>query len=142
MSNEETIDIKPTSIYDVFETDETLENKGVTFDCGFGKFTVAYVGNEDFQKAYAEAMKPVAEAQARGLLDSKVHLKILRRVYAQTIVKGWEGVIGRDGKELEFTVENCEKLLNDLPRLFGLIREWASNFANYRKAYTENVVKN
>lgn len=142
MSQEETIEITPRSIYDIFETDTKLEEQGVKFDCGFGSFTLAYVGNPAFSKEYQVQMKPYAEAQARGLLEGKIHQKILISVYAKTIIKGWEGVIGRDGKEIPFTEENVVNLMLDLPRLFGMIREWAGNFANYRKAYAESVVGN
>ena len=143
MSQDLTItDPKPTTIYEVFETDEGLENEGVVFDCGFGKFKVAYVGNPVFQKAYAQAMKPYAEASARGILDEKIQMRILQEVYAKTIVKGWEDVIGKDGEPLEFSEEACLQLFKDLPRLFGMIRDWAGNFANFRKIYADAVVGN
>jgi len=134
--------MKPRSIYDIFETDEKLEQDGVEFDCGFGSFKLAYAGTIEFQKEYMEQMKPYAEAQARGLLDPKIQVRLLRVVYAKTIVKNWTGVIGRDGKEIPFNEENCVKLFEDLPRLFSMVREWAGNFANYRKIYAEQVVKN
>jgi hypothetical protein len=140
--DEKVVAQQPKNVFDVFETDEKLENNGVVFDCGFGKFKLAYVGNPEFQKAYAEAMKPYAEASARGLLDGNIQLRVLREVYAKTIIKGWSEVYGRDGEEIPYSYENALKLTEELPRLFGMIREWAGNFANYRKIYADTVVGN
>ncbi len=69
---------KPQSIYDVFETDESLEVGGVWFDYVFGRFRLAFVGgaNQDFQREYAERMKPYTEAEVRGLLDDSIRRKI------------------------------------------------------------------
>lgn len=139
---DEELDTTNRSIYDVFETDENLENNGIDFDCGFGTFTLAYVGNDDFARDYADAMKPYAEAAQRGLLEAKTQRKILVGVYARTVVKGWKNVYGRNQEEIVFSVEECEKLMIALPRLFSMIREWAGNFANYRKTYVEGVVGN
>ncbi len=141
-NEEEILEPTPQSIYDVFETDEKLENDGIDFDCGFGVFTLAYVGNDDFARDYAETMKPYAEAAQRGLLDAKVQRKRLVGVYARTVVKNWKKVYGRDQEEIVFSIEECEKLMIALPRLFSMIREWAGNFANYRKTYVDGVVGN
>ena len=141
MSDNETLP-KPKSIYDTFETDEGLENEGVWFDFMFGSFKLAYSGNQNFQSAFTDAMKPYAEAAARGLLDAKVARNILAKAYSRHVVKGWKNVVGRDGVELVYTPEACASLFNELPRLFDVIRDSATNFANYRKIYVEQVVKN
>ena len=133
---------QPMDIYEMFETDTSLENEGVWFQFGFGDFKLAYVGGEQgFQNEYAERMRPHAEAQARKMLDPEIHRKILVECYAKHILKDWRDVKGPSG-EIPFSEENAIKLLLDLPRLFDILRDAAMNFANYRKIYAEDVGKN
>jgi len=135
---------EPQSIYDLFETDTGLEAQGVWFDYAFGRFKLSFVGgaNQAFQREYAERMKPYAEAEARGMLDDKVRRKIQIDCYVDHVVKDWTGVIGRDGKELPFSKKNAIQLFTELPHLFNMIRNAATNFANYRRLYADEAVGN
>ena len=135
---------QPQSIYDLFETEESLELNGVWFDYSFGSFKLAYVGgaNQSFQRAYSERMKPYIEAEARGMLDDKIRRKIQIECYVDHVLRDWKEVIGRDNSTLVYSKPNAIKLFNDLPQLFGMIRSAATNFANYRRIYADQVAGN
>ena len=135
---------KPQSIYEVFETDEGLEASGVWFDYAFGRFKLSYVGgaNQDFQREYAERMKPYAEAEARGMMDDKVRRQIQIDCYVDYVLKDWTDVIDRNSEDLPYSKEAAKQLFLDLPHLFNMIRTAATNFANYRRIYVDEAVGN
>jgi hypothetical protein len=135
---------EPGSIYDVFETSDKLEAQGMWFDYAFGKFKLAYVGgaNQDFQREFAERMKPHLEAQQRGVMDPEIARKIQIECYVNHVVKDWRDVIGRDGKTLKFNTKNAVKLFLDLPHLFTMIRSAATDFSNFKKIYEDQVLGN
>jgi len=134
----------PESIYDVFETDNSLELEGVWFDYSFGKFKLAYVGgaNQEFQKEYSEKMKPYIEAEARGMMDAETRRTIQIECYVNHVLRDWKDVIGRDGKEIKYSKAAAITLFTDLKHLFEMIRTGATNFANYRKIYADAVSGN
>jgi hypothetical protein len=55
-----------------------------------------------------------------------------RELYAQHIIKGWEGVVDDRGKVVEFNATDCLEFLQALPDyIFDGIREFASNPQNH-----------
>lgn len=149
MSETETIEEQvglpnPQSIYDIFETDDSLELDGVWFDYAFGRFKLAYVGgaNQKFQHEYANRMRPYAEAEATGQMDAEIRRKIQIECYVLHVLRDWKKVVGRDGKQLKYNEKNAIKLFTDLPHLFNMIRTAATNFANYRRLYADDVSGN
>jgi hypothetical protein len=138
------IEKRATNTYEMFETDSELETEGVWFSYSFGAFKLSYVGgqNQGFAREYSDLMKPYAEAQDRGLMDPKILRGIQIKCYAKHIVQDWRNVTDRNGDELTFTVAACEKLFLDLPELFQVVRNAATNFANYRKIYAESALGN
>jgi hypothetical protein len=143
------------SLYDQFKTDADAEVSGVLLDYGSGgRIRIARAGGRNlaFTKA-CEAFQNKYERQINlKVLEDEIAEKELIKIYARTIILGWEsgpeddpkvGVIpGPDGKEMQFTFENACKLLRDLPDLFRDIREQSTKLALFREARLERDVGN
>lgn len=128
------------STYKQFQTDTSLETSGIRLNLGAaGTFIIARAGgsNEKFARRMLSATKPFRRAIANETMDHKEADRLTARVFAETVVLGWEGVTGPDGKELAFNVDNAVKLFTDLPDLFAEIRRASSDAALFRKEILE-----
>lgn len=138
------------SLYDQFAMDTDSEVQGVLLDYGdSGRILIARAGgsNKRYQKKIELFAKKYKRQLDLDIMDDKVAEAKLIEIYAQTIVLGWEsgpeekpkkGVIpGPDGKEMQFSYENCICLLTDLPELFAEIRAQSTTLALFREAVKE-----
>lgn len=133
------------SLYDMYETDPDMEKGGIILNYGDGqKFKIARAGgaNVNFAKSLERIMRPYRKQLDNGSLADDVANELFIRVFAETVVKDWEGIDDRAGETMKFSVENCVKLFTDLPELFTDIREAASNISNYRLEQLEEDIKN
>lgn len=138
------------SLYKQFKTDANLEKEGILLELGQtddGKpiaFRIARAGggNVAFAKVMEAKMKPYRRQLQTDTLDPKVAERILREVYAEAVILGWENVQDEDGNEMEFSVENCIKLLTDLPELYLEIQQSSQKTALYRQMVREADAKN
>jgi hypothetical protein len=131
--------------YQQFQTDANLETSGIRLNLGTaGTFIIARAGgsNEKFARRMLAATKPFRRAIASETMNSKEAEQLTARVFAETVVLGWEGVTGPDGKELAFNVDNAVKLFTDLPDLFAEIRRASSDAALFRKEILESEAGN
>lgn len=133
-----------SSVYELFETNKDVEKSGIILDYGKFKFTVARAGgaNKKFAKLLEVKRKPYQRVLATGTIDPEVATQIMREVYAESVVLGWEGVTDRKGKDLPFTAKNCVQLFQDLPDLFEDIMEQAQKAALFREHIREEEAKN
>jgi len=138
------------SLYSQFKTDENLERTGIVLEYGNnskGKpmgIRIARAGgsNSAYLKLMEAALKPYRRQLQNDLMDNGTIEKVLREVYAKTIVLGWENIEDAEGKPLEFTVEHCVKLFTDLPDLFTDVRSQAEKSALFRAEIMANDAKN
>jgi hypothetical protein len=133
------------SIYDKFSTDQNLESgDGVTIDYGDFKITIHRAGgaNKAYLKTLNEKIKPYRRMMEAGNMNEDVSRKMLVETYAETIIKGWEGITDEKGKKLAFTKENVIKVMTDLPELFNMIVAEADRVANFKKEALEADAKN
>lgn len=144
-------------MYDVFETDSSLETSGIWLDYGEFRVKVAFGGesNKNYTR-YAEAKtKPVRRAIQSGAMSTDKMRLIMMDVYAHTVVLDWQvntgteqdpqwsqGIESRDGSLMDFTTENVLATLTALPHLFQNIQEAAMDMANFRKEELEKEAKN
>ena len=134
-----------TSTYSAFANNEELETQGIVVDYGpAGKFLIARAGgaNRKFQRVSEKVFRPYRRQIEAKTIDPKVADKLLAQVFAQTVILGWENVTDRDGNELEFSPDNAQKLLLDLPDLFASLREEAVAAANFRADEVEEDLGN
>ncbi len=135
------------SPYDVFETDPDLEKNGVwlDFEGGFRlKCRPAGEDNPDFVRVYNELIDPVREAINLGILpdQDEVERRFLIRAYSETVILDADGnFVDRKGKAIPKTPKGYAKLLNDLPRLFRVLRRQTLAIATYRVEHDKTVGK-
>jgi hypothetical protein len=136
---------KAKTLYDMFETDNSLETKGVTVDYGeAGQFQVARAGgaNKHYVKVVERVMRPYRRQFELGTLDEDVALGLAKEIFAEAIVLAWEGVRNREGELLPFTKENCVMLFTDLPDLFMDLQDFSSKAVNFHMDDVEGDSKN
>lgn len=125
-----------SNTYGKFATNKTAEQEGITLDYGDGmKIKVARAGgsNTKYEKLVQSRLKKYERQRQLDLLEIDTLRPILREVYAEAVVLGWEGVTDRDGNHLPFTKENAVKLFTDLPDLFEDIVVQAQKAALFRE---------
>jgi len=128
------------SIYDKFATDKKAEQEGIILDYGDGlKIRIARAGgsNIKYEKLVQAKLRKYERQRQLDLLDIDTLRPILREVYAEAVVLGWEGVTDRDGNEIPFTKANAIKLFEDLPDLFEDIVVQAQKAALFRQNILE-----
>jgi hypothetical protein len=129
------------SLYSQFQTDQKLEKEGILLEYGTNskgdpvRFRISRAGgsNQHYAKRLEVLAKPLRRQLQTETADVAALERLLRQVYAETIVLGWEGVEDEHGNELSFSVENCKKLFDDLPDLFKDIQEQSQRVALFLK---------
>ena len=138
------------SLYKQFATDKNVERDGVVLSYGKNSknkdinIRIARAGgaNIRYAKLLEAAIKPYRRQLQNETMDNGVAEDITMRVYAQSVVLGWEGVEDENGNDMEFTVENCMKLFKDLPDLWADIQSQATRAALFRQDILEADAKN
>jgi hypothetical protein len=138
------------SLYSLFKTDENIEKAGLLIEYGTNSkglpiaIRIARAGgsNSAYLKLLDASLKPYRRQLQNDLMDNPTVEKVLRTVYAKTIVLGWENVEDEKGEALPFNVDNCVKLFTDLPDLFADIRVQAEKSALFRAEIMANDAKN
>lgn len=139
-----TIEKPMPSPYKMFKTNPELECSGIELNYGDFRITIARAGgaNKKFAKAIEKKSRPFKRAIQSDSFDNERAQALLKEVYAETVVLGWDGVTDEKGEPLPFNRENCLKLFNDLPDLFQDIMEQAQKSALFREEIRENDAGN
>lgn len=144
------------SMYQQFKTDPELEKKGIELDYGDFVVTIARAGgaNKRFDKVLEAKTKPYRRAIQTETLDPKVGERLLREVYAETVVLNWHtrteddelmpGIENPDpnGPLLPVTAENLIATFKNLPDLYTDIVEQSKKVALYRQTILEEDAGN
>ena len=138
------------ALYKQFATDKNVERDGVVLSYGKNSknkdinIRIARAGgaNIRYTKLLEAAIKPYRRQLQNETMDNGVAEDITMRVYAQSVVLGWEGVEDENGNDMDFTVENCMKLFKDLPDLWADIQSQATRAALFRQDILEADAKN
>lgn len=138
------------NLYKQFGTNKSLEKEGIYIDYGKNsngspiRIRIARAGgaNVRFQKVLEAKSKPYRRQIQNDTADAEVVDQLMKEVYAETIILGWEGVDDAEGNEIPFTKENCVRLFNDLPDLWSDIAEVSRKTAAFRNEILEDDLKN
>lgn len=138
------------SLYKQFKTDKNVEKEGIVLNYGKNskgediEIRIARAGgaNVQYAKLLEAKTKPYRRQIQNETLDNEVAEKITKEVYAKAVVLGWTGVEDENGKELEFSFENCMKLFDDLPDLWTDIQQQSTKAALFRADILEQDAKN
>jgi hypothetical protein len=146
-----------TSLYSQFKADENREKTGVVLEYGFLdkedgtpdptkpiSIRIARAGgsNTAYTKRMEHKLKPYRRQIQTETMDTPLAEKLVREVYAETVVLGWENVTDPDGKPIPFTVENCVNLFIALPDLFKDVQEQSQRSALFRAEILERDAGN
>jgi hypothetical protein len=138
------------SLYSQFKTDGSLEKEGILLEYGTTPddkpitIRIARAGgaNSAYTKRMEAKVKPYRRQIQNETMEAALIDRILKEVYAETVVLGWENVQDEAGKVLPFTVENCIKVFTDLPDLFKDVQEQSQRAALFRADVLEADAKN
>jgi len=145
------------NLYKMFGVDKKTEQEGVLVVYGDFRLLIARAGgaNQKFRRLLQAKLKPYRHQLDNDTMDEKVSEQLLIQAYAEAVILGWESKVeAEDGTvtwapwlatpdgNLPFTVENCVKVLTDLPEFFKDIQQLSSKAALYRKAEEEADAKN
>lgn len=124
------------TLYDLYETDPKMEKEGIGLRFGETVFYVRRAGgaNTLFDTVYEEKTRTLTNRLQLQAMTDEQSSRLLREVYAEAVMIGWENVTDRAGNPLEFTKENFVQVMNDLPTLWRAIRTEAANHENFLKA--------
>jgi hypothetical protein len=143
------------NLYEQFKTDGNVEKTGVLLEYGNNSqglpicIRIARAGgsNERFAKRLEAVVKPYRRQIQTETIATEQVTKLMRKVYAETVVLGWENVElmdkNPDGSPAgtfsprEFSVEACLELFEDLPDLYQDIVEQAQRAALFRAEIRE-----
>lgn len=133
-----------SSTYKMFKTDQALESGGVTINYGDFSITIARAGgsNKAYQRALEKKTRPFRRAIQSDTFTNDQAMAVLREVYVETVILGWDGVTDENDNPIPFTKENCLKLFTDLPDLFSDLMQQASNITLFREDVREEDSKN
>lgn len=138
------------SLYKQFQTDNALEKDGILLQYGTNSkgnpicIRIARAGgaNHQYVKRMEAKVKPYRRQIQNETIEKALLENIVKDVFAECVVLGWENVEDETGKELPFTKDNCIKLFTDLPDLFLDVQEQAQRAALFRQEIRENDAKN
>lgn len=138
------------NLFKQFATDPQAEKDGVRFEIGVNSqgetiaFQIARAGGQNvrYVKAIEAKTKPYRMQIQAGTIDPEIAARLMREVFAESVVIGWEGVEDENGRLLTYSPEAAATLFEQLPELYALLQEQAQNVALYRKEVLDNVAKN
>lgn len=133
------------SLYKQFKTDASVEKQGVLLQYGTNSkglpitIRVARAGgaNDAYARLLESRLKPLRRQIANDTAQKSALLTIVREVFAETVVLGWEGVEDAAGNALAFSKSAAVQLFTDLPDLFDDVQEQAQRSALFRAELNE-----
>lgn len=129
----------------IFSTNKDVEKEGIWLTYGEGlEVRIARAGgsNKTFAARYDVLTKPYRRLIQMEVQDKEVMEGLMRRLYAETVVKDWKGVTDENGNEVSFSVEACVEQFEKYPDLFADVVDNSTKIANYRDEVREADAKN
>lgn len=146
------------SLRKTFKTDKAAEVDGVWLEIGINdhnglpikiKLSRMSSSNKRYTKALNTATKPHQSSIQNDALDNELARKLLREVFAETVLLGWENLpkselTGNDNDkdELEFTKENILAMFDEMPDLYDDWEARAQKASAFREAERVATTKN
>jgi hypothetical protein len=123
-----------------FRTDKDAKAVGVWIEFGAGaEFKIASFDNPGFTEAFRKMTKPYNDLGRTIPEDDQQ--AILVKCMAAHIVLDWKGVF-LDEKELPYSAENAEKVLNEFEWVLARIVTEAKKIENFKAKASEATEKN
>lgn len=124
-----------------FKTDKTLEREGTWVELGDGiAIKVVRINHPDAQALRKKLEKPYRHYK-EGVPDDVLQ-KIVNRVLAEEILRDWRGITDLDGREIPYTTENAQKLIDALEDFRDEVAKQSLERENFKAAAVEDAGKN
>lgn len=98
--------------------------------------------NQRYVKVLERETAPYRRLIELGALDKKKEENVLRRVFCQSVLIGWQNVQKQSGENILYTFENAMQLFEELPELYLDLAEQAGKLAAFRVETQESDAKN
>lgn len=83
-------------------------------------------------KMHAKLQRKMGRKQELSVKDLEELRSVIRRQYAQYVVKGWKNVLDASGEPVPFSVDNCHQFLMVLPdEMFDEIADFCREADNF-----------
>lgn len=142
---------KGINLFTSFNSNKTLEAEGVPVHFGLNAkgvmttITVRRAGgsNTAFTKRYEALTKPYRRQIQLNMMDETVLKELMCKLYAETVVSGWSGVLDRNNEnEVPFSADACADLFKSVDAVFAEVVDVSTNAAVFRDEVRENDSKN
>lgn len=124
-----------TNLHKSWKTNDKVEIEGVAYAVGEDAFIIVKrmggANQKSVEAAFAKHYQPYAGAIQRGTFSKDKENEVMARIMSEAIVTGWEGICNEDGNAIEYTKENVQELLQDLPELRKELMEFSQNPQNF-----------
>lgn len=117
------------------------------FEAGDSKILITSIDNPDYQVAHARFIRLIMrndtkfkEGQPGALSGEKTEFQSLCYLYANFLIKDWEGVLDENGNPLPFTKENAERLMQDSLEAFVFVQKSAEEYSADLRGELEEAV--
>lgn len=125
-----------TNLDSLFASNEKLETEGVWIEVGSeAKFRVKRFGGKNahtIKKLQTKYLKPYARQIAKGILDPEKERSIYTKIFIESCLVNWEGIVDDKDNEIPYSHEAAYKLLSGLPDLFDYLVAESTNDESYR----------
>lgn len=139
-----------SGLFNQFKTSKIAEIEGIevrfkpnddgTIPC----FRIARMSKGNVR--YTKSIEARTRSHRKDILDksltNEAAEEINLNVFCDSILLGWENVIGEDGKIMLYTWESAKKLMQELPDLYDLLKEKAEDIDNFLSSNLEAEAKN
>lgn len=137
-------------LHNLYNVDEQKATNGVRFvvaTTSDGKDVAFWLrnagkANKEYAKCLKRTLAPYqAQFNAKALADD-VAEDLLKKVFCESIIVGWENVTDQFGDELPFTPDHAYKLMTELEQLYEILDEKSKDMAAFRIEQREASAKN
>lgn len=141
-----------SGLHKQFKTNSTKEVEGVRIEFPEAQndngtiptFIISRMGkaNPVYSKALEAVTRPYRRQVELGTMKNEVAENLFKKVFVDTVLKGWENVQDESGEALEFTEENALNLIKELPDVYERLQVEAGLASNFRDETLSNEAKN
>jgi hypothetical protein len=120
------------------KTSASKQNDGVWCEHPSGaRFLIARAQNENAEKLTEKLKRPHLKEIRNGTVSTQVLATIGRKVAAETILLGWEGIEDDQGKEWTYSIDHALEILTE--QEFQDLAGWVLSKANDETIYQNEL---
>lgn len=96
--------------------------------------------NTKWRELAQKAVREVKRQENAGAKREDLHA-LMCKLYAETLVTGWRGVVDEHGKPVAFTPANCTAFLIEADDAYAAIERECYDTQNFRAARAEAIIE-